>query len=128
MRDYMRVDCDVTGGYMEQTFWLMWKTLPPVLVLLVLVFAVKYQNQKSRADSLWRSIVAYRREKHELVAKLAEAQSIANILRHRDEATCPCSEVKTLQDRNAYLEDRNNQLMFDAISSNAGKFIKINRN
>ena len=123
MRDYMRVDCDVTGGYMEQTFWLMWKTLPPVLVLLVLVFAVKYQNQKSRADSLWRSIVAYRREKHELVAKLAEAQSIANILRHRDEATCPCSEVKAAREEIARLREHNQQLTLNALVDGV-KYIK----
>lgn len=120
---------------MEHAFWLMWKTLPPVLVLLVLVFAVLYRQQQRRADSLWRSILAYRNEKHELVAKLAEAQvdamdakSVANILRHRDEATCPCSEVKAAEERIVYLTERNNELMFDALSNNAGKYIKINRN
>ena len=113
----------------------MWKALTPILAVTIAVLMFERRQQQHKAASLWRSIEAYRRERAELVTKLAEAQvdaaeakSIANILRHRDEATCPCSEVKTLQDRNAYLEDRNNQLMFDAISSNAGKFIKINRN
>lgn len=124
---------DVTGGNMEQTFWLMWKTLPPVLVLLLMVFAFKYHQQQRRAEGLWRSIEAYRREKHELVVELAEAQldaaeaqSIANILRHRDEATCPCTEVKTLQDRNTYLEERNNQLTLQLLATNAHKVIKFN--
>lgn len=120
---------------MEETFWIIWKTLPPVLVLLLVVFAVKYHQQGRRADSLWRSIQAYRREKHELVAKLAEAQldaaeaqSIANILRHRDAATCPCSAVKDADERIAYLTERNNKLTFDALSNNVGKYIKMNRN
>ena len=85
----------------------MWKALTPILAVTVAVLLFERRQQQRRADGLWRSIVAYRNEKHELVAKLAETQieaaeakSIANILRHRDEATCPCSEVKTLQDRN----------------------------
>ncbi len=116
---------------MEHAFWLMWKTLPPVLVLLVLVFAVLYRQQQRRADSLWRSILAYRREKNELAVKLAvaqldaaEAKSLANILRHRDEATCPCSEVKALQERNDYLTERNTVLTLLALEVNAPKYIK----
>jgi hypothetical protein len=120
---------------MEQAFWMIWKLATPVLAVAVALLLFERRQQRRRADGLWRSIEAYRNEKHALVVKLAtaqldaaEAKSIANILRHRDEATCPCSEVKTLQDRNAYLEERNNQMMFDALSNNTGKYIKINRN
>ncbi len=109
----------------------MWKALTPILALTVVVLLFERRQQRRRADSLWRSIVAYRNEKHELVVKLAEAQvdamdakSVANILRHRDEATCPCSEVKALQERNAYLEDRNNQLTLRLLEINGPKVIK----
>ncbi len=113
----------------------MWKALTPILALTVVVLLFERRQQQRRAASLWRSIEAYRNEKHELVVKLAtaqreaaEAKSIANILRHRDEATCPCSQVKAANERMAYLEDRNQQLIFDALSNNAAKYIKINRN
>ena len=124
---------DVTGGNMNEAFWLMWKALTPILAVAVAYLLVERRQQKRRAESLWRSSEAYRRERPGLIVKLAEAQvdaaeakSIANILRQRDEATCPCSEVKTLQDRNAYLEDRNNQLTLQLLATNAHKVIKFN--
>ena len=124
---------DVTGGNMNEAFWLMWKALTPILAVAVAYLLVERRQQKRRAESLWRSSEAYRRERPGLIVKLAEAQiaaaeatSIANILRQRDEATCPCSEVKALQDRNAYLEDRNNQLTLQLLATNAHKVIKFN--
>ena len=118
---------------MSQAFWLMWKALTPILAVTVAVLLFERRQQQRRADSLWRSIEAYRSERADLVVKLAEAQvdaaeakSIANILRHRDEATCPCSEVKTMQDRNTYLEERNNQLILQLLATNARKVIKFN--
>ena len=124
---------DVTGGNMNEAFWLMWKLATPVLAVVTLLLLFERRQQQRRAESLWRSIQAYRNEKHALVAKLAEAQldaaeakSIANVLRHRDEATCPCSEVKTLQDRNTYLEERNKQLTLQLLATNAHKVIKFN--
>ncbi len=120
---------------MEHAFWLMWKTLPPILVLFVLVFAVLYRQQQRRADSLWRSILAYRREQNELVVKLAkaqldaaEAQSIANILRHRDEATCPCSAVKAADERIAYLTERNSILTLYCLDNSAKLMSSLFRN
>lgn len=120
---------------MEQAFWLMWKLATPVLAVVTVLLLIERRQQQRRADSLWNSIVAYRNEKHALVAKLAEAQldaaeakSIANILRHRDEATCPCSEVKADREEIARLQDRNQQLIVDALASNSAKYIKINRN
>jgi hypothetical protein len=114
---------------------MIWKLATPILAVAVVWLLLERRQQRRRAEGLWRSIEAYRNEKRALVVKLAtaqldaaEAQCITNILRHRDEATCPCSEVKTLQDRNTYLEERNNQMMFDALSNNTGKYIKINRN
>ncbi len=116
---------------MEQAFWLMWKLATPVLAVVTVLLLIERRQQQRRADGLWNSIVAYRNEKHALVAKLAKAQleateakSIANILRHRDEATCPCSEVKALQDRNVYLEERNNQLTLQLFEINTPKVIK----
>ena len=92
----------------------------PFLAVAIVWLLFERRQQRRRAESLWRSIEAYRNEKYALAAKLAtaqleaaEAKSIANVLRHRDEATCPCSQVKALQDRNAYLEDRNNQLTLE---------------
>ena len=118
---------------MNEAFWLMWKALTPILAVAVAYLLVERRQQKRRAESLWRSSEAYRRERPGLIVKLAEAQiaaaeatSIANILRQRDEATCPCSEVKALQDRNAYLEDRNNQLTLQLLATNAHKVIKFN--
>jgi len=111
----------------------MWKALTPILAVAVVLLLFERRQQQRRADGLWQSIVAYRNEKHALVTKLAEAQldaaeakSIANILRHRDAATCPCSEVNTLQDRNTYLEERNNQLTLQLLATNAHKVIKFN--
>lgn len=131
--EIVRMISDVTGGNMEQAFWMMWKLATPVLAVAVVLLLIERRQQQRKAASLWRSIEAYRNEKHDLVVKLAvaqldaaEAKSIANILRHRDEATCPCSEVKTLQDRNAYLEDRNNQLTLQLLATNAHKVIKFN--
>ena len=120
---------------MNEAFWLMWKLATPVLAVAVVLLLIERRQQQRRADGLWQSIVAYRNEKHALVAKLAktqleasEAKSIANILRHRDEATCPCSEVKTMQDRNAYLEERNEQLILNALATNTREYIKIHPN
>ena len=118
---------------MNEAFWLMWKLATPILAVAVVLLLIERRQLERKADGLWRSIEAYRREKHDLVVKLAEAQldaaeaqSIANILRHRDEATCPCTEVKTLQDRNTYLEERNNQLTLQLLATNAHKVIKFN--
>ena len=120
---------------MNEAFWLMWKLATPVLAVAVALLLFERRQQQRRADGLWQSIVAYRNEKHDLVAKLAEAQidaaeakSIANILRHRDEATCPCSEVFSTREEIARLQDRNQQLIVDALASNSAKYIKINRN
>ena len=116
---------------MNEAFWLMWKLATPVLAVAVALLLFERRQQRRRAEGLWLSIEAYRNEKHALVVKLAEAQldaaeakAIANILRHRDEATCPCSEVKALQDRNAYLEDNNNQLTLQLFEINTPKVIK----
>jgi len=116
---------------MNEAFWLMWKLATPVLAVVTVLLLIERRQQQRRADSLWNSIVAYRNEKHGLVAKLdkaqleaTEAKSIANILRHRDEATCPCSEVKALQDRTVYLEERNNQLTLQLFEINTPKVIK----
>jgi len=110
---------------------MLWKVATLILALVTVLLLFERRQQKRRAAGLWRSIEAYRSERADLVIKLAEAQvdaaeakSIANILRHRDEATCPCSEVKTLQDRNAYLEDRNNQLTLQLFAINTPKVMK----
>lgn len=120
---------------MNEAFWLMWKTTPPILVLIVLVFAVKYHDLRRQIAGLEQKLADSKERGDYLVRRLAlaqidaaEAKSLANILRQRDEATCPCSEVKADRERIAYLTERNNQLMFDALSNNAGKYIKINRN
>ena len=126
---------DVTAGDMEEAFWIMWKALVPVLAIIIVALLSARREKQRRADSLEQELANSNQKRSNLVRKLAEAQiqaneaqALANILRHRDEATCPCSAVKALQDRNTYLEDRNNQLVFDALNNNAGKYIKINRN
>lgn len=120
---------------MNETFWSLWKASVPILAIIIVGLLVDRYQEERRAEKLEQELANANQRRADLVRKLAiaqidaaEANSRANILRHRDEATCPCSEVKTLQERNTYLEDRNNQLVFDAISSNAGKYIKINRN
>jgi hypothetical protein len=125
---------DVTGGNMEQAFWL-WKLATPILAVAVVWLLIERRQQRRRAESLWRSIEAYRNEKHELVVKLAtaqldaaEAQCIANILRHRDEATFPCSAVKAADERIAYLTERNEQLILNALATNTREYIKIHPN
>ena len=119
----------------EEAFWTLWKASVPILAIIIVALLYDSYEERRRADDLERELADSNQRRADLVRKLAEAQiqaseaqALANILRHRDEATCPCSEVKALQERNTYLEDRNNQLVFDAISSNAGKYIKINRN
>lgn len=120
---------------MSDTFWLLWKALVPILAIVIVGLLFDRREEQRRADGLEQELANLNQKRANLVIKLADAQieaaeakSLANILRHRDEATCPCSEVKALQDRNAYLEDHNNQLTFDALSNNVGKYIKINRN
>jgi len=120
---------------MNDTFWLLWKAMTPILAIILALLLVDRRLVQRRADGLEQDLANANQKRADLVRKLAEAEidaaeanSRAAILRHRDEATCPCSQVKALQDRNAYLEGRNNELVFDALSNNAGKFIKINRN
>lgn len=120
---------------MEDTFWNLWKASVPVLAIIIVGLLIERRWLHRDVEGLEQELANMNQRRADLVVKLADAQldaaeakSLANILRHRNEATCPCSQVKALQDRNTYLEDRNNQLMFDAISNNAGKYIKINRN
>jgi len=110
---------------------LLLKLITSLLAVAVTVLLLERRRRFDAVDELELAVVEYRRKNAELVAKLAEAQidaaeakSTANILRHRDEATCPCSEVKTLQDRNAYLEEHNNQLTLQLLATNAPKVIK----
>jgi len=117
---------------MTEAFWLMWKLATPILAVAVVWLLIERRTRHDSVDELELAIVEYRRKNAELVEKLAEAQvdaaaanSIANVLRHRDEATCPCSEVQVLQDRNAYLEDRNNQLTLRLLEISAPKIIKF---
>jgi hypothetical protein len=98
---------------MEEAFWMIWKLATPILAVAVVWLLLERHTRYDAVDELELAVVEYRRHNADLVRKLAEAQldaaeaqSIANILRHRDAATCPCSEVKTLQDRNTYLEER----------------------
>ncbi len=111
----------------------MWKLATPVLAVVTVLLLIERRQQQRRADGLWNTIVAYRNEKHTLVAKLAKAQleateakSIANILRHRDEATCPCSEVKASEELIAHLTERNNQLTLQLLAISVPKVIKYN--
>lgn len=120
---------------MNDTFWILWKASVPILGIIIVALLYDSHEERRRADALEQELANANQKRAELLRNLAEAEidaaeanSRAAILRHRDEATCPCSEVKTLQERNAYLENRNNELVFDALSNNAGKFIKINRN
>lgn len=120
---------------MSDTFWSLWKAAVPVLAIIIAGLLVDRYQEDRRADKLEQELANANQKRADLVRKLAiaqidaaEANSRANILRHRDEATCPCSAVKTADERIAYLTERNNQLVFDALSSNAGKYIKINRN
>ena len=113
----------------------MWKALTPILAVAVAYLLVERRQQKRRAESLWRSSEAYRRERPGLIVKLAEAQvdaaeakSIANILRHRDEATCPCSEVKADRERIAYLTERNSILTLYCLDNSAKLMASLFRN
>ena len=116
---------------MNETFWIAWKASVPILAIIIVGLLVDRYQEDRRADSLEQELANANQRRADLVRKLAEAQidaaeaqSIANILRHRDEATCPCSKVKVLQDRNTYLEDRNNQLTLRLLEINAPKVIK----
>jgi len=120
---------------MEQAFWMLWKLATPLLAVAVVLLLIERRQQQRRADGLWSSIVAYRHEKHELVTKLAEAQidaaeakGLASVLRHRDEATCPCSAVTAADERIAYLTERNEQLILNALATNTREYIKIHPN
>ncbi len=120
---------------MSDIFWLLWKALVPILAIFIVGLLFDRREEQRRADGLEQELANLNQKRADLVRKLADAQieaitakSLANILRHRNEVTCPCSQVKALQERNTYLEDRNNEMTFDALSNNVGKYIKINRN
>jgi G:T/U-mismatch repair DNA glycosylase len=113
----------------------MWKLATPVLAGAVVLLVIERRQQRRRAEGLWRSIEAYRNEQADLVCKLAEAKldaaeamSIANILRHRDEATCPCSEVKAAEEHITYLTERNNRLTLALLANSGDLLARISRN
>ncbi len=125
---------DVTGGNMEQAFWTLWKLATPVLAVAVVLLLIERRQQERRADGLEQELANSNQKRANLVRKLAEAQiqaneaqALANILRHRDAATCPCSEVKAGREEIARLRDRNEELTLSALVDGV-KYIKISRN
>jgi hypothetical protein len=100
---------------MNDTFWIAWKAAVPVLAIVVVALLIERRWLHRDADQVEIELGA-------------QCSHVSRIPRHRDEATCPCSEVKSAQDRIAYLTERNQQLVFDALLNNVGRYIKINRN
>ena len=113
----------------------MWKLATPVLAVVTVLLLIERRQQQRRADSLWNTIVAYRNEKHALVAKLAKAHAEVKSLKDKAETTEAVFESMRSQSywasrvmtedrqRIAYLTERNEQLTLNALVDGV-KFIK----
>lgn len=127
---------------MNETFWIAWKASVPVLAIVIVGLLIErrwlrrtadqmeenVRQQCSQVGRLLKANVELQFDNSRLLAELTDAKGLADVLRSREQATCPCSQVKAANERMAYLEERNQKLIFDALSNNAAKYIKVNRN